>query len=218
MPPPVDKRPPFQRLFEIFGVVVGNANGPNAHAEACPFCGKPKFYLNTETGQYKCHAQNRCGNQGNAYTFIRWIHQYYLARTSNEDYQRLKGSRGLPLQTLKRHELAWDPIGGFWLIPYKSEKGEVLTLLRHNPSTNVKLALPGLNLQLYGIENLKPDASKGLLVCEGAGTRSRWTTTSARTRPERGMTLSLCHQPMYSERKGVAEVPDWVLVGTTVPR
>jgi hypothetical protein len=161
--------PPFRRLFELFGVSFSNNGTPEAHAEECPFCGKAKFYLNPATGQYKCHSENTCGASGNAYTFIRWVHETCLAGTTDDHYRGLKDKRGLPLQTLKRHGLAWNGAICCWLIPFKSERGEVLNLTRYYPESGKKLSLPGLALRLYGLDQLapQPDPVRTLFVCEG---------------------------------------------------
>lgn len=166
MPKLQDEKPPFLKLFELFGGPF-NVSGNEAHAEECPFCHKDKFYLNTVTGQYECKSSNTCGKKGNAYNFIRWHHKTCLEATTDEDYRPLKVARGLPLQTLKRHELAWDAANGCWLIPYKSESGEVLNLTRYFPENGRKFSLPGLPLRLFGLDQLQTDSSRMVLVCEG---------------------------------------------------
>jgi hypothetical protein len=164
-----DGKPPFLRLFELFGFSLSMTGSVEAHAEECPFCGKGKFYLNTETGEYKCHSENSCGAKGNAYTFIRWVHRTCLEGTTDDGYRQLKDNRGLPLQTLKRHELAWNGVNGCWLIPFKSEKGEVQNLTRFYMDSGKKLALPGLPLRLFGLDKLSPEPSSArtLFICEG---------------------------------------------------
>ena len=166
MPKIQNDKPPYLKLFELFGGPF-NVCGNEARAEECPLCGKSKFHVNVETGQYKCHSANTCGAKGNAYDFIRWVHNTCLEATTDEDYRRLKVARKLSLQTLKRHELAWDAANCCWLIPYKSESGEVLNLTRYLPESGRKFSLPGLPLRLYGLHELQPDSSRTLLVCEG---------------------------------------------------
>jgi hypothetical protein len=158
----------YRRLFGLFGVMFrGGGSAGNVRAEACPFCGREEFYLNVTTGAYKCHHENNCGKAGNAYTFIRWVHKTALDATTDDDYRRLGAERGLPLQTLKRHDLAWH--GGLcrWLVPFKSKEGEVLNLQRFDPKTGDKRTLPELAYRLYGLEALEPAADKSLFLCEG---------------------------------------------------
>lgn len=166
MPKVIDAKPPFLRLFELF-ISSLTVNGKEAHAEECPFCGGPKFSVNIETGQYQCFRANNCGAKGNAFTLINWVHETSLENTSDADWQRLKADRGLPLQTLKRHELAWHAGLSCWLIPFKSEHGDVQNLTRYWPETGKKFALPGFSLRLYGLDQLRPETNRTLFVCEG---------------------------------------------------
>lgn len=155
-------------LYELFGVRFPSVNGnQNVRAEECPFCGGDRFYVNMETGQYVCHQANNCGEKGNAYTFIRWVHATALEQTTDTHYRLLKDKRGWPLQTLKRHGFAWHDLLGCWLLPSKSSNGEVLNLLRYDPESGKKLALPVLLLTLYGLDMLSEE-KRTLFLCEGA--------------------------------------------------
>ena len=153
----------YSPLFAVFGVEL-QRNGSEGVGD-CPWCDKAKhFYVNAETGQYQCKL---CGESGNAYTFIRRMYAEALEKTTDTDYQRLKRLRNLPLQTLKRHGLAWDGANGCWLIPFKSAKGEVNNLCRYYEATKEKLMLPRLPLQLYGLDQLTAETSRKLFLCEG---------------------------------------------------
>lgn len=162
----IDDRPPFVKLFETFDLAF-TLNGTQAVADECPFCGKENhFYLNVEKGLYDCKV---CGEQGNAYTFIRHKYKHALDATTDAQYRTLKQLRGIPLQTLKRHGLAL--YGNEWLIPSKSPTGEVVNLLRYRtPVGNFngyKLNLPALPAALYGLDQLSEDVTRKLLICEG---------------------------------------------------
>jgi len=161
------ERPGFLRLFESLGVAFCWDGSKEARAEECPFCDGEKFSLNVETGQYCCHSANKCGQTGNAYTFVNHYYEKLLAMTSDADYQRLRDKRGLPLQTLKRHGLAWDAAHGCWLIPYKSKNGTVQNLTRYYPTDGRKLSLSGLPAQPYCIDQLSDDTHRRLLIVEG---------------------------------------------------
>lgn len=165
-PSPNGKPSSFLKLFKLFGGTF-TVSGKEAHAAECPFCGNAKFFLEVETGLYKCHSANTCGEKGNAYDFIRRVYDDCLRETTDDDYHRLKNVRGLPLQTWKRHGLAWCRATGCWLVPFMSETGKVLNLTRYYPETGGKFALPGLSLQLYGLDQLKTDTNRKLFVCEG---------------------------------------------------
>jgi hypothetical protein len=159
----------YADLFKTLGVMFRTRSGDEVIAETCPFCMKEpsKFYVNVTTGQYDC---KHCSESGNAYTYVRWYYDEALRTTTDADYHRLKVQRNLPLQTLKRHGLAWDRGEQCWLIPYKSLKGEALNLTRYHPSSGEKYSLPCLPLCLYGLSDLSaPDAraERTLLILEG---------------------------------------------------
>jgi hypothetical protein len=162
-----DDTPPFQKLFQILGGCAFSGSLPQLRAD-CPWCAENSFYANVETGQYECKRKNNCGKQGNAYTFIRDVYATALAATTKEDRKALHEKRGLPYQTLERHGVAWFPLTSEYLLPYKSEEGNIDTLQRYNVETGAKLALPGFCTQLYGRHELSDDRSKHLIVTEGA--------------------------------------------------
>jgi hypothetical protein len=166
--PRVSDKPAFQSLFETFGVEFAARSGADVRALECPWCGGAKFYVNTTTGQYKCHNENSCGEQGNAFTFIRWLYREILDRTTDAHYQQLKAKRALPLQTLKHYGLAWDEGQGCWLVPYMSPAGEVMNLLRYWPGDGRKWVLPGMGQYLFGVDQLSDDPARTLFLCESA--------------------------------------------------
>lgn len=156
----------YDRLWEAFGYVLGSPNpSGEAIAEECPWCHKDKCHLNVTTGLYNC---KHCDESGNAYTFIRWEYKTLLEGTTDAHYRVLKDMRGLPLQTAKRHGLAYFETAGYWLIPFKDKEGEVMNLLRHDIDSNRKWNLPEMSQYIYGLDQLhKEKPEDGLLVCEG---------------------------------------------------
>ena len=169
-PPPTAKTQEgksFVPLFELFGPAFSVNGSPQAVADACPWCGKDRFDLNVNTGQFKCHS-GACGQSGNSYDFINWVHGNLLRETTDREYHPLRDKRNLPVQTLRRNGVAWNGADGCWLIPYKSETGRVQNLTRDFLGTGRKLSLPGLSLRLYGLDKLSSDAERTLFVCEGA--------------------------------------------------
>ena len=157
----------YADIFSQFGVSFGPVSGDNALADACPFCGKDRFYLNVTTGQYDC---KKCHAQGNTTTYLTWLHRQFLAQTTNEHYLQLKAKRGIASQTLKLHELAYDASWDRWLIPFKSGQHKVANLQLYYPGKEKpnKFNLSKLPSALYGFDGLA-DASKDKLVylCEG---------------------------------------------------
>lgn len=168
MPKRTDDRPPFLKLFETFGATFALSGSNQAVAE-CPFCDKEgHFYLNIDNGLYDC---KRCGEKGNATTFLRHEHQRAIESTRDVDYARLKADRALPVQTLKRFRIGLHPVIDDWLIPALSKGGEVLNLVRYRPAhrdrESMKLNLPALPAAMFGVDQLSDDATRLLLVCEG---------------------------------------------------
>jgi hypothetical protein len=168
-----EKRPSdYARTFEALGYPF-HANGDpvQLRAQECPFCGGEKCHLNRTNGLYDCKSGS-CGASGNVTTFLTHVHGLYLARTTAEDYGRLKQLRGIASQTLERHELAYMRVDDAWLIPFKSSKGNVVNLQRYwpaKPKPN-KFMLPELPTVLYGFDKLKDpeNKDKDVLLCEGA--------------------------------------------------
>src|SRR5262249_7585747 len=103
-------------------------------------------------------------------TFLTCVHNKYLKHTTRDDYLRLKRKRGLPSQTFKGHGLAYAPDLGFWLVPFKNPKGNVITLMRYWPDKAGanKLIVKGLPSAIYGFDKLMAaDNLKTVLICEG---------------------------------------------------
>lgn len=158
----------YSRLFEWFGISFGvNRTGSNVQADECPWCGKDRFYLNVESGQWDC---KHCTQGGNVTTFLTRIHRQYLDRTTPEHYLALKAKRGIAWQTLKLRELAYDAKWDRWLIPFKSSEGNVVNIQLYYPNREKpnKINLPGVQLALYGFDHLAAAGKdKPVLICEG---------------------------------------------------
>jgi hypothetical protein len=122
----------YARVFETFGVSFSVNGSGEALADPCPFCGKDRFHLNILTGLYHCKHGCREG-QGNITTYLTWVHGEYLAATTDDHYRQLKDKRGIALQTLKRHGLAYDVAEERWLIPFKNPQGNVVNIQLYYP-------------------------------------------------------------------------------------
>ncbi len=161
-PKPID----YTRVWQAFGY-DSRITGSEALAESCPWCGRDRCYLNIENGLYHC---KHCPAQGNVTTFLTWQHKQFLEQTTDNDYHRLKEKRGIALQTLKRHELAFDKARNRWLIPFKDGKGNVVNIQFYHPGREKpnKFNLPELPTALYGFDRLSnADKSLPVLLCEG---------------------------------------------------
>jgi|GEM_PF-1272398 hypothetical protein len=164
---PDQSKPKFQGTYENFGTDFVRINGKEGTADQCPYCGKEKFTVNLETGQFRCFSENTCGQTGNATTFIRHCYEQAKSSTTDKEYRTLKAVRDLSLQTLKRHGLAYHAARSEWLVPFRNSEGSVVTLLRYNPKTNQKLNLGGFPQYLYGVDQLSDDPTRTLFLVEG---------------------------------------------------
>lgn len=157
----------YHRFYKDLGITFDTTEGENVKADACPFCSGTKFAFNNRTGTYQCLSVNKCGEKGNAYTFLRWFHQECLDATTDEQYRALKAKRGLPLQTLKRHKIAWCEELGCYLVPFVNEKGEAVNLLRYWPETGKRYLLSELPAQIFGRDQFSSDSSRPVFLLEG---------------------------------------------------
>jgi hypothetical protein len=156
----------YRPIWQIFGTNFRSQSGDNALADACPWCGKDRFYLNIRSGCYHC---KHCEQSGNVTTYLTWVHNMHLKATTAEHYLALKERRGIASQTLRRYELAYYADDDCWLIPFKSSKDNVVNIQRYywnKPKPN-KLNLPGLPLGIFGFHHLG-DKSKLVIMLEGA--------------------------------------------------
>lgn len=98
----------------------------------CPFCDRErKFFVSQKTGQYDCKtcAAGLDGKSGgNAYTFIRRLHESSTANT--QDLEEVAHERRINVETLQRWELVRSLIDNEWILPAYGMKGEINNLYR----------------------------------------------------------------------------------------
>lgn len=91
----------------------------------CPFCDKErKFFVSQKTGQYDCKI---CGG-GNAYTFIRKLHE--ASSATIPDLEEVAHDRKVLVETLQRWELVRSIIDQEWMLPAYGVKKEINNLYR----------------------------------------------------------------------------------------
>jgi hypothetical protein len=168
--PPINLKPKdYSRVFETFGVGFSRNGSTQVRADACPWCGKGKFYLDPVEGLYHC---KHCEERGNVTKYLTWQHRQYLDATTSEDYSRLRAQRGgfIAPQTLRLHELAYVPWARYWIIPFFNAQGNIFTMQLYFPDGREpsKMNLPGLPTGLYGFDKLvAAPKDKPVLLCEG---------------------------------------------------
>lgn len=124
---PVKQINGYQSLLTCYGI-ESELEGSNFMG-VCPFDGcidyrdkSPKFSMNIQTGLFQCF---RCHLQGNSYGFIRAIHDHYLSKTSEEDYDSLVTLRkkAIDIPTCQEMQLAFNTGTQEWLLPSWGREG-----------------------------------------------------------------------------------------------
>jgi DNA-binding HxlR family transcriptional regulator len=150
-------------VFEAYGTVFTGETGPEKYGH-CPFCGKQKFYLNADSGQWSCKAGD-CLRSGNLYTFLNHVWDDAFDETRVAHYRRLAANRGLSVDTLERFELAYN--GDQWLLPVRNMKGSLIQL-RHFYLGRPPLNTKGLKSALFNAHTLHlPGDGRAVWLCEG---------------------------------------------------
>ena len=134
----------------------------------CPFCDRPKFSVNVETGVYRCLvcAEGTERGGGNKYIFLR--HLWELGNSLPTDYNALSEDRGILETTFKAWGLVKSPVTGDWLLPGYGTGGELNQLYKYVRSNGRMLLMPTPTCghQMFGVPLY--DAAKPVVyLCEG---------------------------------------------------
>ena len=150
--------------FKFFGLSFRTSG--NQSISDCPLCGKDgHFYVKTATGQFDC---KKCGEKGNAFSFIRSLHSLALEETTEKDWKQIsKFRKGIPWQEYRDAGIA--KYGDEWLIPVFNEEGKICNLFSWEGPGSKMLPVGGLTTQLSGIEQLRDckDMEAVHVICEG---------------------------------------------------
>lgn len=126
----------------------------------CPFCGG-KLSMNKQTARFQCF---HCSKSGNKYEFIRYIHPFWLEKTTdahrNDLIKLRKGA--IDMEEIVAWELAYCSITDEWMIPSKTEDGNLNNLYswvrqfdKQGESFRQLMAAPGLNQMVYGLNRFR---------------------------------------------------------------
>lgn len=89
----------------------------------CPFCTKPKFHVDTETGKSLCFVcswekqYKEEGVTGNGYGFLKYLWRVSYNKTVQLDYDTLAAMRNLDADMLKQWGICKSVTTGEWLVP-----------------------------------------------------------------------------------------------------
>jgi len=142
--------------------------GVGAVSGDCPWCGREgKFNVTLSEGLWRCVVCNIGSTKGggNAYTFLRVLHDLSMKATTHDDYVQLAAQRKLLFHdTLKTWGVCRSVIDGTWLVPGYSvqngtSEGGKLTQLYRYVKLDGKMALlatAGLPHGLHGPDLVTP--------------------------------------------------------------
>ena len=152
----------FLESFKFHGVTFNKEIGGEAVAD-CPFCNKQNhFYVDHETGKWKCHS---CGEAGNVITFLTTITNKRHEQCTTSLLKKLADKRRLPVEAFANWKIGWE--NGHYFLPYFSEKDKVHNIRKWSSGKNSFLTT-GLETLLYGLHNLKNiEKIKTVWMCEG---------------------------------------------------
>jgi hypothetical protein len=158
----------------VFHGVRFRASKNNEVMASCPFCDREdgKFSVNSTTGQWRCfvcaEGTNRGG--GNAYTFIRRIHEISAEQTDPHELTEFAHERGLlDAQPMIEWGVCKSFMTDSWLIPGYNVQKSLTTLYQyiiHKDSSKKLLPTPTLGHQMMGLGNWSDDKPV-VYVCEG---------------------------------------------------
>lgn len=154
----------------------------------CPFCEKSgHFYASAATGQWSC---KRCGESGNAGTFLRKLWSLSQEQTTEQDFRELSEQRGIPPKVLREWGLAKSLITGEWLLPIDHGGEALAALSKCNDRLQVRCTTGAKQLPFGDFAANKNRET--LWVCEGPWDGMAWDSV-LRTVKENGKPLRLSH-------------------------
>lgn len=133
--------------------------------------------MSIQTGMFRCF---RCDCKGNNYTFIRMIHDHYLAQTTTEQYESLCTLRkeAIDVPICEEMQLAWNYSTEEWMLPSWGrdglEKG-IINLYCWRKCFDPISGAPFRQIQSgrtfkhvpYGIHRLRDGVQRPIWVLEG---------------------------------------------------
>lgn len=166
--------PDVLKPFTSHGLEFGSPSGGQAKGD-CPFCDKPKFYVNVKTGQFDCKS---CQSRGNVYSFFKKFWEEVCV-IEEDLYEKISSEKGL-LSTPDELSLwlRWNPLTRKWVSPGYNGDGKINQLYRYVKDVDSGkmrwMATGGLSegtedkLGLFGLgQGLWNPKCEEVYVCEG---------------------------------------------------
>lgn len=172
MPLPQREPPDTLKPYLSLGVDLNWKDGDEQTSGECPFCAKPKFSVNIETGQYRCWSCGT-GNEkqgGNAFVFMERFYELCEQQsTPVEAYKKLAAEREYDFfESLIRWGLVQSALTGEWLVPGYDIYDKIRQLYRYVQTEKRMVLKPvwGKSHQLMGTHLYSPSCST-VWICEG---------------------------------------------------
>lgn len=170
--PKADDTPVNLRPYLAHGCEVVSPWTSTEAFTTCPFCGKGKFFVKLDTGQWTCYP---CAKSGNVYTFFGLLHSLSYERTTRDQYEWLIDKRGLPYESLRAIGACLSLATEEWIVPQYGPSGGIVNLDRYRYLRGEKkyrlMATPGteeVQTGVYAVANSLDGDGGPLVVCEGA--------------------------------------------------
>lgn len=179
--PSVKEHPEKLQPYFCLGVDL-NYSGDSDAVGDCPFCGKEgRFYVSQDTGQYDCKVCDAgldSKKGGNAYTFLRRLHQESIDTTPIDELEMISEERGIAVETLQWAGLVKSFIDGEWLLPTYGEPNKetkqrainnlyrwILVPDKKHPSGYKRrfYSTAGFSNQLFGLQYWSPNKQEAVI-------------------------------------------------------
>lgn len=149
-------------LFEFHGLLLSKAG--KQHVGDCPFCADDGHFFINEDGQWDC---KKCGESGNAYSFLAKLHAHHLKLTTKENWETLADLRGLDWKHWKNAKVAYNEEMDRYLIPVKNLDGKLsnLAVAFQSDKGFQTFSTSGCAVHMFGGESIQ-DAPL-VYLCEG---------------------------------------------------
>lgn len=168
MPEMVRELPKNLRLFQYQVPDFSYTEGNSQARGTCPFCTAEKFYIEVETGLWKCHA-GMCGASGNPLQFVEKVWMDSWDATS--DYAEIQHNRRiLEADTLERWGIARSLTTGHWVVPAFEPNGKFGNLYEYRAGEKGRMSLmPTATIphKLHWTKDERPKEKPTIYICEG---------------------------------------------------
>lgn len=170
--PKVNNTPEKLRPYVFHGVNLEWSDSSTQAEGDCPFCGKPKFSVNIETGKYRCWscATGNSKGGGNISVFMQKLYEKAVAFTHQTEFGDFVRNRQLLRpETAVEFGMARSPMTHDWLMPGYNTDGKMIQLYRYVTVGNKRrlLPTPTLGHKLHFPEWMITKKFTTIYVCEG---------------------------------------------------